>query len=292
MPKYLKRRRARRNPKSVRSKLFRKPKNRYRPHIPRTLQIATRRNPNQILRFVINQSYIYDGTVTGNGDTAFLCFRANSIYNSQIPVSTTAGEWTSQDPTKYSNKSSDLITQSADGYDDWKNRYNHFSVLGSKIQTTIEPMSTGTPCIHFHHLSGTQGAIQAGVKSSTINQLPYTYRTSVNATIQGGGATGGGSRMYQSYSTKKFEGVKDVRDNSNLRGSFGNISGGPALPAEQSFFYVGLSAVDPLTTTSNPKAIVRVKVEYIVMLKEPTETNQVQVTATANAPEAFGPDEL
>ena len=42
----------------------------YRNLVPRTLQIATRRNFNQRLKFVVNQTYQYDpGTIAGTETT-------------------------------------------------------------------------------------------------------------------------------------------------------------------------------------------------------------------------------
>ncbi|AXQ66189.1 MAG: putative capsid protein [Circoviridae sp.] len=257
----------------------------YRKSKPRTLQIATRRNPNQVLRFVVNQTYYLDGTAAAKGETAVLCFRANSIYNSHLPTSAIAGQWLSQDPTKYSNLIADNVVQSADGYSEWKDRYQHFCVLGSKIQSTFEPSTTGQASVHFHHLSGIVNTITKDTEMKDINKLPYIFRNSIMATTVQRGNTG--SRMSQQYSAKKFEGVSNVNDNSNLRGSFATASspqGSP--PGEQSFFYVGVAPTTQKPATSpnqTPSGVVRIKIEYICMLKEPTESNQVQVTASASA---------
>lgn len=255
-------------------------KSNYRKSKPKTLQIATRRNPNQVLRFVINQTYYLDGTLAAPGESAVLMYRANSIYQSHMPTSSIANQWLSQDPAVYDNYSPNNISQNADGYTDWSGRYQHFCVLGSKIQSTFEPATTGQASTHFHHLSGVQNAISKSTQMSTINKLPYTYRNSIMATTVQRGNTG--SRMSQQYSAKRYEGVSNVQDNSNLRGSF---SGQP--PGEQTFFYVGIAPTTQKSATSpnkTPSGILRVKLEYIVMLKEPTETNQVQVTDSAIPP--------
>lgn len=278
MPKYVKKSRMRGKP--IKSKYFRtrSTSQRYRNSKPRTLQIATRRNPNQVLRFVVNQTYYYDGSKTAAGQTAVLQYRANSIYTSHVPTSAISGEFISQDPTLYDNYIPAAISQNADGYTEWSSRYQHFCVLGSKIQSTFEPTTTGSASAHFHHLSGISGAIQPTTQMKDINKLPYCFRNSVVATTVQRGNTG--SRMSQQYSARKYEGVSNVQDNSNLRGSFA----APGTPSEQTFFYVGIAPVTQMTSTSpnvNPQGVLRVKIEYIVMLKEPTETNQVQVTDTA-----------
>lgn len=266
--------------KKMKSKYFRTrgQSKSYRMSKPRTLQIATRRNPNQILRFVVNQTYYYDGTKTASNDTAVLHFKANSIFQSQSPTSNISGEWLPQDPTLYSNYVPDAIQQNAEGWNEWSSRYQHFAVLGSKIQSTFEPTTTGKACVHFHHLSGVAGAITNSTTMADINKLPYTFRNSIVATTVQRGNTG--SRMSQQYSGKKFEGVNNVSDNSNLRGSFAG-----AAPGELSHFYVGLAPVvhtgDPGGSNTLPQGVFRIKVEYIVLLKEPTESNNVQITSTA-----------
>lgn len=86
------------------------------------------------------------------------------------------------------------------------------------------------------------------------------------------------------YSARKFEGVKDPDDNSNLRGRFANANLVPpttgATPGEQSFFYLALAPVDPTSTVASGGGVLRVKIEYIVHLKEPTESNQIQINPT------------
>jgi hypothetical protein len=265
-----------------------KGKSAYRKAVPRTIQIATKRNTNMKLKFVVNQTYVLDPTATGFpvGNCAFLSYRANSVYHSHIPVSTTAGLWASQDPTKYNNLSSAAINQNADGWNEWTERFQHYCVTGSRITATFEPAGSGVPTIMSVHLSGVGGAIQATTNSARINALPYVKKASIvsqGITIP----NQAGARLSMNYSARKFEGVTDVDDNSNLRGRFANSLLVPPTtgtsPFEQSFFYVNFTPIDPATAGAMPKGVVRVKVEYIVHLKEPTESNQIQlVTDTAD----------
>lgn len=262
----------------------------YRTAIPRTIQIATRRNYNQTLRFVINQSYVYDGTKTPNGKTAFLNYRANSIFHSQLPNSLNVGEWKSQEPSVYDNLAATALTPNATGWDQWTERYQHFCVVGAKMTYTFEPITTGVPAILCSHLSGVSGALNTNTTSAQINKLPFTYRHSLasNGVFQSSSSSPG-VRGNCLYSAKKFEGVKDVIDNSNLRGRFANPlltppqTGNP--PSEQTYFYLSMSPVDPNSTGNMPSGVFRVKVEYITMLKEPTDSNlvQLQVTNTATS---------
>ncbi len=245
----------------------------YRNLVPRTLQIATRRNFNQRLKFVVNQTYQYDpGTIAGT-ETNGMTFRANSIYDIRPDTYGTPNVFTAQDPQKYGIAMTNLV---ADGWAEWTTRYQHFSVLGSKIQATFEPYGTGEdqsqPGMCAITLSGVNGTVDATTNSAAINKLPYTQR----AHVFGACNQNRGARLYQFYSAKKFEGVKDVLDNQQLRGRFANDNGTAATPGEMSFFDISLSKLNPAIGQQMPKGILTIKVEYIVNCTEPTKTDNVQ----------------
>lgn len=254
----------------------------YHPKIPRTLQIATRRNNSQMLRFVKNMTYeINNQSLTEN---IFLTVRANSIYHilANNGSQNQPGTWLAQ--SSVYNATSGLVVN-ADGYNEWNERFNHFTVLGSKIQVTYQPIqaahdATGkaltAPTTLYITLAGHAGQIGPSTPMSAIAGLPYQKR----AQIMGSNTDASGARLWSFYSAKKFEGVKDVMDNAKLKGTFSNSLTSPHQPVEQSFFNVGLvpTAQQSLGISSPPKipaGIFRVKVEYIVKLTEPTNTNQV-----------------
>ncbi|AXQ65681.1 MAG: putative capsid protein [Circoviridae sp.] len=264
------------------------PKSNYRPTIPRTIQIATKRNTNMMLKFTLNQTWLVDPSKLANpNDTLVFSYRANSIFQSHMPTlsSATQAAAISQDPSLYSmnGQATPVISQSAEGFDTWSSRFQHFTVSGSKITYTFEPYSTGAPAILCSHLSGVSGAIQASTSAVRLNGLPYTTRHSiVPQSVTSGIFASTGCRGSRTYSAKKFEGVVDPVDNSNLRGRFANSLLTPpvtgANPNEQSFFYLAIAPIDPSTTIATGQGVLRVKIEYIVHLREPTESNQVQLT--------------
>ena len=290
MPKYVKKHKKRvfsRKPKVVSRK-------NYRSQIPRTIQIATKRNTNMTLKFTLNQTWILDPSkLTNPNDTLVMSYRANSIFHSHMPTmdNSTSAAAVSQDPALYNNNGqlTTLIQQSADGFDTWSDRFQHFTIVGSKITYTFEPFSTGAPAVFCSHLSGVSGAIQAATSAVRLNALPYTTRHSiVSSEVNPVTAAYNGIRGSRNYSARSFEGVTDPVDNSNLRGRFANSLLTPpvtgATPSEQSFFYLALAPIDPSTAASVGKGVLRVKIEYIVKLREPTESNQVQlVTGTGPA---------
>lgn len=248
----------------------------YRNLVPRTLQIATRRNFNQRLKFVVNQTYQVDpGTLQGT-ETNGITFRANSIYDIRPDYYGTPNTFTAQDPTKYGIAMTNLV---ADGWNEWTDRYQHFSVLGSKIQAVFEPYGTGEdqgqPGMLAITLSGVNGTVSATTDSAAINKLPYTRRGHVFGACN----QNRGTRLYQFYSAKKFEGVKDVLDNQQLRGRFANTNGQAVGPSELSFFDVSLSKLNPAVGQQMPKGILTIKIEYIVNCTEPTKSDNVQAPA-------------
>lgn len=291
MAKYSKKKTFKKHKRYQRNK-FASKQSSYRSIIPRTIQIATKRNQNQTLRFTINQTWVVDPTLLAAGKSAVLSFRANSIFHSHMPTGgATNTVFKSQNPQKYNNNGSanPLIQQNADGWDQWTNRYQHFCVVGAKMTYSYEPIDTGVPAIAFSHISGVSGAVTTDTTSAEINELPFLKRHSLSSSPLYSIATGG-IRGNMKYSVRQFEGVKDPEDNSNLRGRFENPNLNPpstgSPPSEQSFFYFGVAPIDPATQNKMPKGVLRIKLEYITQLKEPTETNFLQViTNTADAPD-------
>lgn len=289
MARRKQRKRIARKPKKV-------PRSNYRSSIPRTIQIATKRNMNMKLKFTLNQTWLCDPSkLTNPNDTLVFSYRANSIYQSHMPTlsTTQALASISQDPTLYSNNANatPLISQNAEGFDTWSDRFQHFTVTGSKMTYTFEPYSTGAPAVLCSHLSGVSGAITTATSAVRLNGLPYTTRHSiVSSEANPVTAAYNGVRGSRNYSARKFEGVVDPTDNSNLRGRFANSLLTPpvvgASPGEQSFFYLAIAPIDPATTAAAGKGVLRVKVEYIVHLREPTDSNQIQmISATGRTGE-------
>ncbi|AXQ66000.1 MAG: putative capsid protein [Cressdnaviricota sp.] len=262
----------------------------YKNQVPRTLQIATRRNTKQVLKFVSNQTYkVVPGGAVGGMQNTFLRIRANSIYDimQENGGLQPAGTFIPQDSVAYGPSVSPV---NAEGFADWTGRYFHYTVLGSRIQATFEPTGemspTSTkvtqPTTFYINLAGGVTQIGVGTEMSAINKLPYTKRAQLMPVSTSSAASGlissrnspQGARLFMSYSTKKFEGVKDVADNDQFKGKLTT----PVLPAEASYYTVGLrnTIPDGAASHSMTSGILRIKVEYITLLTEPTSTNRVQ----------------
>jgi len=236
---------------------------------------------NQRLRFVVNHVYDYNpGTLAGT-ETNGMTFRANSIADIRPDIYGTPNVFIAQDPATYGINVPNI---KATGWDDWVNRYQHWTVLGSKLSATFEPYGTGEdqgqPGMMAVKVSGINGSIDATTDAAAINKLPYVKK----GHVMGACNQNRGTRLYAFYSARKFEGVKDVVDNSVLKGRF-TTAADPAtqIPNERSFFEVALCKLNPNVGQQMPKGILSIRIEYIVHLAEPTETNQVQAVVGAPA---------
>lgn len=260
----------------------------YHPKVPRTLQIATRRHMTQTLRFVKNMTFKVTpqlGSPVVGPENCYLIIRANAIDDIMVGThgngsSNMPGTWEAQDVASYG---SGVTSIKAEGYDDWKNRFQHYTVLGSRLQATCQTIvgssaaNTGT---FYVNLAGANGLITPTSQAFEIMKLPYTKRGRLfPAVTTAGGATANvpASRLHTHYSTRKFEGVKDVLDNQNLKGSFTNSYGAGTVPGENSYYTIGYVPTMPFSISSgaHAPALITIKVEYIVKLTEPTNTNQV-----------------
>lgn len=260
----------------------------YHSSIPRTLQVATRRYNSQMLRFVKN--LVYEVNPQTLSENIFLSIRANSIYDilQNNGSQNQPGTWLPQDDVEYPVTAGHIVN--ADGWDAWRERFQHFTVIGSKLQVTYQPTqlsvvdtagtANGTvaqaPSTLYITLSGVANQISNTTAMRAIVNLPYLKRGAIHSNVQGQN----GKRLYSFYSAKKFEGVKDVIDNQQLRGRFLNSFGSANQVSEQSFFNVGIcpTVENTLGGSSDkkpPGGIIMLKVEYIVKLTEPTDTNQV-----------------
>lgn len=149
------------------------------------------------------------------------------------------------------------------GHDQWKNFYQHYSVLGSKL--TLKAVSAGTT-------GGLTGSNPVG-----IHIVDDTSNVSTLDTImeQGNGTIGilpnanaGCLKLSKTFSTKKYFNRTDVKDCSELRATF------EAHPTELAYYRIAAEPFDS-SGTSTPYAILcQVVIDYTVLLTEPKELSQ------------------
>lgn len=246
------------------------------------------------------------GGTGGLPENTFLRFKANSIYDimdsngNQNQPNSFIAQSTAYQPVWGAGSP----TVNAEGWDIWNLRYENFQVIGSKCQATFESISPNViasgatsppsklicPSTFYINLSANNTSITPTSDIAGINQLPFTRRvglvsrqTTTNASGETNSIAGanGGARVYAHYSASKFEGVK--RSALSAAGRLmGHMASNPAHPLEKSYYTIGIMPTIPGSATNPqlpPTGILRVKIEYIVRLTEPTSTNNVQEPA-------------
>jgi len=251
----------------------------YRSRIPRTIQIATRRPMSAFLKFTKNLVYKVNpgGDSTTIGENTYLTIRANSIYNilQQDGGVQSTGTWFPQDPAYAPGQ-----VVNAEGYNQWKDRFQHFCVLGSQIKANFIPLNQDNETHReqeeatvYITLAGATGVVNNTTDMKDINKMPYLRKATVRAGVQG---IGKGASLIHNYSAKKFEGIKSVVDNSTMKGQFDNSYASASQPNERSYFNVGICRTVPQNVVP-PRGMLRIQINYIVKLTEPTISNQVSV---------------
>lgn len=143
------------------------------------------------------------------------------------------------------------------GHDEYAIFYNHATVLGSRIKVRFVPTSaasaTGNALVSI--------ALQADDTASAIITTQMIERSGVNWRVMGTSyANAGNCVLTKNFSAKRFFGVDDVKDNTNLRGTFG------ANPADQAYYHVSAAPTELAASASEVDCIV--EIEYIALLSE------------------------
>lgn len=143
------------------------------------------------------------------------------------------------------------------GYDEWAAFYDHYTVLGSKINVKFIP-STITPVTGsaIVSISTQDDFVTSGVIGTQLIE-----RAASRWGIMTGADAKGYKSLTQTFSSKKFFGVSDVDDNIAKLGAATLTN-----PSEQAFFHVSAGAVD---NSSNPSSITAIiQIDYILKFTE------------------------
>ncbi len=186
------------------------------------------------MRYV--DSIVLDAPV--NARNAYI-FRANSIFDPDISG----------------------IGHQPLGHDQWAQFYNHYVVIGAKINVT------------FNASAANQDAQIVGIYSSDDITIPTTALEIIeqglcrwkSAPI--GFGDNSAITLVNTYSAKKTFNVTNVKDNFDRLGA-----GFDANPPEISFFHLFTQSLDP---QANPAALnCLVTISYIVLMSEPKSLPQ------------------
>jgi hypothetical protein len=254
------------------------------------IQVATNVPKTVLIKFHVDKTFRVDGNATtGTGPpTSILRINCNKLSE---PMGSENGTWTAQAGT---------AGDAPDGFSDWlydssqadpSGRYQNYHVLGAKITANSMPSAAPAsdhPLVQEEiiHSDATGGFINNSVlilhKQTTgrtdivgtqnymqIQQMPYTSVRNMRGGINTVSGVQG-ARIAGTYSAKRWEGVSDVKDVKSLKGNFGTP------PTEGGTWQLAIASREPATLAKQHEPqLVRVKVEYTVLLSDPITNNNV-----------------
>ena len=142
------------------------------------------------------------------------------------------------------------------GFDQWATFYDHYTVVGSKI--TANFMSSNS--------SATTGSAIVGVylkdSSAAITDVTTLMeQTNVGYKVMTASAAGQKATVSKGFSTKKFFGIRDIRDNRQLLGAPMSQN-----PTEDAYFHVFVGPTDGGTDPDTVHIVVTI--EFMAILTE------------------------
>jgi hypothetical protein len=259
---------------------------------PLRIQRATHVPKSVVISFVTDKTFHYTPAPLPQApattmSTGILQVSCNNIIT---PMLADVGTWTAQE-----GAAGDTV----EGLDDWiqhvpggvdgTGRYQTYCVLGAKIDVSSAASSDNTAvtvnnyCVGIHKNSNDLTDVTSSTQLPTIAKFPYTRIRNCTGAVNGSGTenTAQGCRLSDTYSAKKWEGVTDVKDNSQLHST---VEGDPKelkAPAIGGKWQIFVASREPKSILKQvPSQLIRVKVQYTVLLTDPvTSNNDPMITA-------------
>ena len=233
-----------------------KAKSSYRNTIARPIQMADMKPSTALVRFQGQRRF---SVAQQAGSNAKSILTIPMAYLGE-PIQT-AGTWTAQDNTNYWNSS----------YVGWYSKYNHYKVMGMKVTATIKPLNNAgqsysqvlmirtTTQAPFGPAADNKSLEQSfGAKKQNFSFIDTSFKSAQ-------------ARISSGYSPKKQLGIKDVKDNQNLRAPTQySVAAG-----ENTFLQVILAGVLDSDTSPHTPSIVDVRTEAILHFEEPIATDNI-----------------
>lgn len=201
------------------------------------------------LRYVVNYS------VNPGADAPdIMRFKANAIHN---PM-----DLTTATNKPYTLGGAGVDTANPLYYGLWKDLYNHYTVLGSKITVKVIGASGTNTSPAYLAIKSDDDQTLAGVGDGG-RTLMLQKDTRYKIFPPRCDVSKGSVKVYRKFSTKKFFNVTDVKDNDDLRALFDQD------PGELAYFYVVLGNVIKDASNNDPPEIAcNVTIDYIVSFSE------------------------
>lgn len=166
-------------------------------------------------------------------------------------------------------------------------KYQQGYITGTKVTVVATPInnSSGVPIqlgYLYAHRSSTASSLQASDNITKLNQRPFVKMRKLmgaqTSTLAGAGVTNS-SRLVIKHSPKKWNNIKDIRDNKQFSFSTQANEGAGAIPAEKDFLTIGvIPALNTYTVpggTQQTKATnfqLQLRIEQSILWTEPLDS--------------------
>jgi len=235
-------------------------KKKYRNSIARPIQMADMKPSAVLVRFQGQRRFSVAQQAGSNAKSVLtipMAYLAEPIQ--------TAGTWTAQDTGNYWNSS----------YSQWYSKYNHYKVMGMRITATVKPLNNQGQSYSQVLMIRTTTQAPFGASSSNKNleqsfgcrKQSFQFLDSSFKSAQ--------ARITSGYSPSKQLGIKDVKDNQNLRAptTYSQAAG------ENTFLQLILAGVLDNDTSPHTPSIVDLKTEALLHFEEPIATDNIPTMA-------------
>ena len=168
-------------------------------------------------------------------------------------------------------------------------KYQQGYVTGTKVTVVATPInnSNGVPIqlgYLYAHRSSTASSLQASDKITDLNKRPFLNMKKLmgaqTATLAGAAVTNS-SRLVVNHSPKKWNNIKDLRDNKQFSFSTQANESAGAIPAEKDFLTIGvIPALNSYTVpggsteTQATNFQLQLRIEQSILWTEPLDDKQ------------------
>ena len=172
--------------------------------------------------------------------------------------------------------------------------YQDATICGTKVSLRCTPQFSTSICgptTFFAIMTSQVGStITNAISQNTLSQMPYTTNRRIEGNQSGLGLNGNSksSSITIKYSPKKFNGLTDLMDNNEMTAhitvpDFTTSSG--TAPQEKDFLTFGIlnTIVNPSTPRPCTPVLIEVKMEALIMFREPFNNNNIGSNLVPNS---------
>jgi hypothetical protein len=169
--------------------------------------------------------------------------------------------------------------------------YQNLTVVGSKVTITATPIidaNVGPKCVTalFANVDSQGSNLTDTSTIDDLYQMPYTQIRKVTGGQSNNGDMSGNTKsasIVLKYSPKRFNNIKDIRDNSSFHALLNIGAGTGRLPPERDRVCFGVVPVasNPISAKECVKVLLQYKHECTILFSEPFNNNNIGVAVPA-----------